>query len=341
MAAPREVLALLASALWSLPATTAATAASATSAGSAAASSAALRAAAAGIEAPSPEPGATTTEAWLARGGGGGGGMRGGGGGGMRGGGGGGGGFSGSGMRGGGGVSGGGLSRPQTGFGGGGGFSRGDLTPAGGFSQGDRLNRVGNPSLNRPATRPALSQPGIGVGGGGGLGSGVGRSDRVVSGSWSGTRNVSVNPSWNRQVNINAVNRYPGWNRPGWGVARPWNWGWYGVAARPAWGWWGTNAAAWGITSLATAAVINNAVNNAINANTTTIVVPNSAYQLEFGTVQPTGETSVSFVATADGSSYQLTADCNAGLLNGLPPASAAEAELLNAACQVAFGNAS
>lgn len=310
MVAPRPALALLASALWFLPTTTASFAATAAPAASIAPD---------GIIPPSPAPGASSREAWLARGGGGGGGMRGGGG------------FSGGGMRGGGGFSGGGLSRPQTGFSGGGGFSRGDLRPAGGFSQGDRLNRVGNPSLNLPATRPALAQPG----------GGLGRPDRVVNGTWSGNRNVTVNPSWNRQVNINAVNRYPGWNRPGWGVARPWNWGWYGASVQPAWGWWGANAALWGISSLATAAVINNAVNNAISANTTVIAVPNSAYQLEFGTVQPTGDATVSFVATADGSSYQLNADCNAGLLNGIPPASAAEAELLNAACQVAFGNAS
>jgi len=43
---------------------------------------------------------------------------------------------------------------------------------------------------------------------------------------------------------------------------------------------------------------------------------------------------------SANGSTYQLTADCNAGLLNGVDPTSAAEAQLLNAACQVAFGNA-
>jgi hypothetical protein len=165
----------------------------------------------------------------------------------------------------------------------------------------------------------------------------------VGSGAWSGNRNVNVNVnrSWNRQVNINTVNLRPGWARPGWGVARPWNWGWYGGWSQPPWGWWAANAALWGIASLATAAMINNAVNNAISTNVSYIVVPNSGYQLQFGSVQPSGEATVSFVATANGTSYQLSADCNAGLLNGLPPASQPEAELLNAACQVAFGNAS
>jgi hypothetical protein len=44
---------------------------------------------------------------------------------------------------------------------------------------------------------------------------------------------------------------------------------------------------------------------------------------------------------TANNVSYQMTADCNNGTLNAVQPASAAEAELLNSACQVAFGNAS
>jgi len=43
---------------------------------------------------------------------------------------------------------------------------------------------------------------------------------------------------------------------------------------------------------------------------------------------------------SANGRAYQLSADCNADLLNGADPASAAEAQLLNAACQVAFGSA-
>ncbi len=153
-------------------------------------------------------------------------------------------------------------------------------------------------------------------------------------------RNANVNANWNRRVNINNVNVNAGWARAGWGVARPWNYGWYGGWNTPTWGWWGARAATWGIATLATASIINNAVNSAISANQTTILVPNSNYQLIFASVVPTSSSVVSFAVTTDGGTYQLNADCNAGLLDGRQPQSASEAELLNAACQVAFGNA-
>lgn len=150
--------------------------------------------------------------------------------------------------------------------------------------------------------------------------------------------NRQVNRNWSPTVNRN-WNANPGWARAGWGVARPWRTGWYGGWASPSWGWWGASAAAWGVATLATAAVINSAVNSAIDDQVEVIVVPNTNYQLLFGTVQPSGNSSVSFVIQADGNSYQLTADCNMGLLNGQQPQSAQEAELLNAACQVAYGS--
>ncbi|MEY3963361.1 MAG: hypothetical protein RLZZ106_616 [Cyanobacteriota bacterium] len=133
--------------------------------------------------------------------------------------------------------------------------------------------------------------------------------------------------------------RYPGWARPGWGYARPWNYGWYGGWSSPSWGWWGASAAAWGITTLTTAAIINAAVDDAVNAQSTTIVVPNSDYNLLYGTVQPVNDQSVRFAIDSGGSEVQMSADCRAGTLDGRSPNSAAEAELLNAACQVAFGN--
>ena len=155
-------------------------------------------------------------------------------------------------------------------------------------------------------------------------------------------RNITrdINRNWGRDISLNNVNLYPGWARPGWAVARPWPHGWYGGWATPSWGWWGARAAAWGITTLTTAAVINTAVNNAVNDQVSYIVVPNSDYQLQYGTVAPQGRDGVTFVVTSGGSSYQLTADCNRGTLNGQDPQSAAEAELINAACQVAFGSA-
>ena len=154
--------------------------------------------------------------------------------------------------------------------------------------------------------------------------------------------NGNVNSNWSRNWNVNNVNLSPGWARPGWGYARPWGTGWYGGWATPGWGWWGANAALWGISTLASAAVINAAVDAAVSSNTTYIVVPQTNYQLLFGTVQPVGSQGVSFLVQADdGSTYNLTADCNAGTIDGVAPNSAAQAELLNAACQVAYGSAS
>jgi hypothetical protein len=116
--------------------------------------------------------------------------------------------------------------------------------------------------------------------------------------------------------------------------------GWYGGWSSPRWSWWGPNAAAWGITTLATAAIINAAVDNAVARNTTYIVVPNSSYLLLYGTVRPVGTRSTSFAVVSDGYEIDLTADCDRGTLDGFVPESRAEAELLNAACQVAFGSA-
>jgi hypothetical protein len=280
----------------------------------------------------------------------------------------------GGGGRGGGGASrggGGGLNRAggsgaRTGFsnaGGGGGLNRGSNRPEGGWSSNARGSRAGGgPSLD--------GRSGLSAGNGvnrqplQGAGNGSLRGDRGVAGTnisdrnlgsrnlsdrnlgdrnFDVNRNLNVNRNvernWNRTVNINNANLRPGWARPGWGYARPWNYGWYGGWANPTWGWWGARAAVWGIGSLASAAIINNAVDDAINSQQTMIVVPNSNYQLLYGTVQPIGSTGVQFDVSVDGSTYQLTADCQSGLLNGTQPASAAEAELLNAACQVAFGN--
>ena len=133
-------------------------------------------------------------------------------------------------------------------------------------------------------------------------------------------------------------NYWPGWVRPGWNVARPWNWGWYGGWSSPPWGWWGVRSAAWGLSSLATAAVINNAVNDAIAASQTTIVVPDTTYQLFFNSVQTSGDQVVYFVVSDGVESRQISADCSSGTLGGQEPSDASEAQLLNAACQVAFG---
>jgi hypothetical protein len=237
------------------------------------------------------------------------------------------------------------ASRPASGFqNAGGGLTRGDRAPAGGWSHGVNAPQA-RPSLSRPAgsgtinpvgsrevSRPAFS-PGQRDGG-----SPLNRGDAIHRDGGLSTQR-SVNRNWSRTVNVHAINVHPGWARPGWGVARPWSYGWYGGWSNPPWGWWGARAAVWGIGTLATAAVINNAVDAAINNQVTYIVVPNSSYQLLYGSVAPSGNGTISFAVTAEGSTYQLSADCQAGTLNGATPASAAEAELLNAACQVAFGS--
>ncbi|MFN9870539.1 MAG: hypothetical protein ACK55E_03760 [Cyanobacteriota bacterium] len=98
-----------------------------------------------------------------------------------------------------------------------------------------------------------------------------------------------------------AVNRWddqwPGWVRPGWALARPWGWGWYGTGAAPSWGWWGTRSVAWGLGSLATASVINAAVNQALAASRTTIQVPDSGYTLYYNSITSTGTDTISFSA--------------------------------------------
>jgi hypothetical protein len=132
---------------------------------------------------------------------------------------------------------------------------------------------------------------------------------------------------------------YPGWARPGWGYARPWNYGWYGGWASPSWGWWGPSAAAWGVTTLATAAIINAAVDDAVDSHTTTIVVPNTDYRLLYGSVEPVNDESVSFSVESGDREVAMNADCKRGTLDGRNPSTAQEAELLNAACQVAFGD--
>ena len=132
---------------------------------------------------------------------------------------------------------------------------------------------------------------------------------------------------------------YPGWARPGWGYARPWNYGWYGGWATPSWNWWGPRAAAWGIASLTTAAVINAAVNEAVNDHVSYIVIPNSNYQLMYGTVAPGGTDVVNFEVFMGDTPITMRADCRRGTLNGNTPNTRGEAELMHAACQVAYGN--
>lgn len=144
---------------------------------------------------------------------------------------------------------------------------------------------------------------------------------------------------WNRPVDYRR--HHPGWARHDWQRHRPWQHGWYGrgwYGGAPSWGWWAPQAAAWGITGLATAATINAAVTSAIDAKQTTFVVPESTYRLDYGSIETANDHVVTFVVDRDGRSFRMDADCADGELNGHAPTNASEAQLLNAACQVAFG---
>ena len=80
-------------------------------------------------------------------------------------------------------------------------------------------------------------------------------------------------------------------------------------------------------------------MDNAVSDHVTHITVPNSSYQLLHGTVEPIGTRSVSFDVVIGNTEDKMIADCNGGILNNRNPSSIAEAELLNAACQLAYGS--
>ena len=145
---------------------------------------------------------------------------------------------------------------------------------------------------------------------------------------------------WTRRVVVN--NNYysnPGWARgPGWYNNRPWGGSLYGVSSSPPWGWWVGQSVVWGVTALTTAAIINSAIDRAIARQQAYVLVPNTNWQLYYGSVQPMAQSGVSFAVNNGYGTYQMEADCQQGLLNGGVPTTPAEAQLINAACQVTFG---
>jgi hypothetical protein len=164
-------------------------------------------------------------------------------------------------------------------------------------------------------------------------------NDNRVNGSFD-------NDSFNRNVNVNNnfYNRdYNGWNnnwRNGgyWGN-RPWSAGWYGGWG--GWGWWGASSAAWGLAGLATGVAITGLVDAASNNSSPYIVVPNTSYELNYGSVEAVGSYGASFNYNVDGSQLFGGVNCQQGLLNGQQPGTADQAQLLNAVCQVAYGSGS
>jgi hypothetical protein len=145
---------------------------------------------------------------------------------------------------------------------------------------------------------------------------------------------------WTRRTVVNN-NFYssPGWARgAGWYGNRPWGGGWYGGWSSPPWGWWVGQSVVWGVTALTTAAILNNAIDRAIERRQSVVVVPNTNWQLYYGTVQPIAQSGVTFAVNNGYGTYEMEADCEEGLLNGDVPTTASEAQLINAACQVTYG---
>jgi hypothetical protein len=138
---------------------------------------------------------------------------------------------------------------------------------------------------------------------------------------------------------VNNWDRYGnGWySGSSWSNNRPWNNGWYGGSYYNNWGWYPGQAAAWGLAGMATFGTINSLVNSAQSSQVSYIEVPNSDYSLYYPSVTATGDV-VSFEADNGYDTVRFNANCRNGTLNGGTPRTANEAQLLNAACQVAFG---
>ena len=153
--------------------------------------------------------------------------------------------------------------------------------------------------------------------------------------------NYNQNNFYNR--NVEGWNSQ--WTNGGYWGNRPWGFGWYNWSP-DSWGWWGGNSSGWGLAGLAAGAVITDLVDQAANQQSPVIDVPDSNYQLNYGSVDSVGSSGANFsyaVAPPPGSPIGMApikgaANCQEGLLDGQIPSTAAQAQLLNAACQVAYG---
>ena len=101
---------------------------------------------------------------------------------------------------------------------------------------------------------------------------------------------------------------------------------WYGPGFANRWSW---NT----FGALAGAAVISDLVSRAFEASSSTIVVPDSSYALDYDSIRANGN-----VITFKVDGAPMRADCRSGTLDGHSPESRGEAQLVNAACTAAFG---
>jgi hypothetical protein len=154
---------------------------------------------------------------------------------------------------------------------------------------------------------------------------------------------------WKQQY-WSPVQRYDHWNRPCNGLGcDPRTWapssyrntrrGWYNSSTYRGWGWWGSRSAAWDYGALAAGSIIAAAITSAQRTQAPTIVVPDSSYQLNYRSVQAETDNGIRFLVSRGGVTYQMDADCRDGELNGHAPNNLSEAQLLNAACEVAYGS--
>jgi len=149
----------------------------------------------------------------------------------------------------------------------------------------------------------------------------------------------------NNFYNRNDEGWSPQWRNGDYWGNRPWGYGWYSWSPN-SWGWWGGNSVGWGLAGLATGAVITDLVDQAANQQSSMIEVPDSNYQLNHGSMDSLGSSGANFSyavmnpsgAGSTSGPIKGAANCEEGLLDGHIPSTAAQAQLLNAACQVAYG---
>jgi hypothetical protein len=166
-----------------------------------------------------------------------------------------------------------------------------------------------------------FGRPGVGVGGVGGPASGGG----VRPGAGWGAPGPGLTRA--PAAAYGAAVYHPGWSNGGYWAARPWSYGWYGATP-----------AAWAVTAgVASAAAITAAVNASAAASSTVIVVPSTPYQLNYATVVGLPNSQVRFSYLSGGLWLSATGDCQLGLVNGMA-ATGVSAQLLQAACSVAYG---
>ena len=169
-----------------------------------------------------------------------------------------------------------------------------------------------------------FGRAGVGVGGVGGPYSGAG----VRPGAGWGAPGPGLTRA--PAAAYGAAVYHPGWNNGGYWAARPWSYGWYGATP-----------AAWAVTAgVASAAAITAAVNASAAASSTVIVVPSTPYQLNYATVVGLPNSQVRFSYLSGGLWLNATGDCQLGLVNGMA-ATGVSAQLLQAACTVAYGSGS